>query len=81
MVKVALWGSLRAAAGGAAEVEVEAKNVRQILKAIGELHPGLKDRLEDGVAVSIDGQLHQDAWLEPVEPDSEVYILPKLEGG
>ncbi len=81
MVKVVLWGSVRAAAGGAETVEVEAKNVRQILDRIGELHPGFKDRYDEGVTVSIDGQIYVDDWFQPVTEDSEVYLLPYLEGG
>jgi molybdopterin converting factor small subunit len=81
MVKVVLWGSLRAAAGGAAEVEVEARNVRQLLDAIGEVHPGLKGRFEGGVTISIDGQIYRDAWFQEIAPDSEVYLLPYLQGG
>ena len=37
--------------------------------------------LEDGVAVAIDGQIYQDARLEPIGPDSEVFLLPQIAGG
>jgi hypothetical protein len=33
------------------------------------------------LAVAIDGQIYQDALLEPIGPDSEVHILPQIAGG
>ena len=81
MVKVVLWGSLKQAAGGRTEIELEAKNVREVLDVLKDRHPGLEEHLERGVSVSIDGVMFRDAWFAPIEPDSEVYILPRLAGG
>ena len=33
------------------------------------------------MAVAIDGQIYQDALLEPIGADSEVFILPQIAGG
>jgi len=33
------------------------------------------------VAVAIDGTIYQDALLEPIGPESEVFILPQIAGG
>jgi hypothetical protein len=30
---------------------------------------------------SIDGEIFQDAWLEPISPDSEVHVIPQIVGG
>lgn len=81
MVQVTLWGSLKAAAGGSEHIEVEAANIRQLLDALRAAHPGLDPIIEKGVAVSIDGEIHQDAWLVPITSESEVYVLPYMEGG
>ncbi len=81
MVKAVLWGSLKQAAEGQAEVELEAKNVRDLLDRLKERYPKLKPDLDRGVSVSIDGVIFRDAWFAPIEPDSEVYILPRLAGG
>ena len=35
----------------------------------------------DLTAVVIDGAIHQNAWLEKVEPNSEVAFMPAIEGG
>ena len=46
-----------------------------------ERYPALAPHLDEGIAVAIDGQIFQDALLEPIGPDSEVYILPAIAGG
>jgi sulfur carrier protein ThiS len=33
------------------------------------------------VAVAIDGEIYQNAFLEKVEPNSEVAFMPPIEGG
>ena len=81
MAKVVLWGSLKQAAGGETEFDLEAKNVREVLDILAERFPKLKPRLELGVSVSIDGVMFRDAWFAPIKPDSEVYILPRMAGG
>ena len=81
MVKVVRWGSLKQAAEGRTEVELEAKNVREVLDRLKERYPKLKPNLDRGVSVSIDGVIFRDDWFAPIKPDSEVYILPRLAGG
>lgn len=60
---------------------VEGGNIREILESLAERVPELKPLLARGVAVAIDGQIYREAWFQPVRPDSEVYILPKMAGG
>ena len=81
MVLVRLWGSLKARAGGHTELEVEAANIRELLNRLGEDQPGLRDVLEKGVSISVDGRIYNDDWYQPITADSEVYILPRIEGG
>ena len=81
MIRVAVWGSLREATGNREVVEVEAANVREMLEALGREYPALKPQLDRGVSVSVDGQLYPNAWLVPLEPESEVVLLPKVAGG
>jgi molybdopterin converting factor small subunit len=81
MVKVTLQGSLKAAAGGRGDFEVEAANIRQLIDRLGEAEPALKPVLARGVAVSIDGQIYRDAWYQPIAEDSEVFIFGKMAGG
>jgi sulfur-carrier protein len=81
MVTVGLWGSLRPFADGAHFVEVEAKDLRGVVKALGEKFPGMKPVLDGGVSLSIDGRIYTDRWFQKVGPESEVFILPRLVGG
>ncbi len=81
MVEVVLWGSLKSAAGGKTRFEIEASNIRQLLTRLGEVCPGLKPQLDQGVSVSIDGRIYRDAWFQPIPPGGEVYVLPRLSGG
>ncbi len=81
MVRVAIWGSLRAATGGRAEVEVEAGNLRELLDQLAEAYPGIQPQIDRGVSVVIDGLVYNDSWFTPVRPNSEVVLLPRIVGG
>ena len=81
MPRVVLVGNLAQLTGGVAEFDLSATSVKQLFQQLGELHPALARHLEDGIAVAIDGQIYQDALLEPIGPDSEVFLLPQIAGG
>ena len=81
MARVVLVGNLAQVTGGVAEFDLPARSVQQLFRQLGELHPGLTPHLESGVAVAIDGQIFQDALLEPIGTDSEVFLLPQIAGG
>lgn len=80
MPSVTLPDQLRHYAGGAALLDCTAANYRDLLAEIEAAHPGLGAELEE-LAVAIDGQIYQDALLEPMAPGSEVFFMPKIEGG
>jgi molybdopterin converting factor small subunit len=81
MAHVTLIGSLRQYTGGVTELELDAANVRQLFARLGETYPALAPHLEQGLAVAIDGQIYQDALLQPIGADSDVHILPQIAGG
>jgi molybdopterin synthase sulfur carrier subunit len=81
MASVVLVGNLAQITGGVAEFDLPATSVKHLFQLLSELHPALGRHLEDGVAVAIDGQIFQDALLEPIGPDSEVHVLPQIAGG
>ncbi len=81
MVKVTLWGSLRAATDGQAVVEVEATNFKQVLDALAKAYPGLRPQIARGVSLAIDGVIYKDNWFTPVRPKSEVILMPLMAGG
>ena len=81
MALVVLIGNLAQVTGGVAELHLSATSVKQLFQQLTDLHPALERHLRDGVAVAIDGQIYQDALLEPIGPDSEVFLLPQIAGG
>jgi molybdopterin synthase sulfur carrier subunit len=81
-VRVVLANSLsRQYAGGETKFEVEASRVRDILRALEDLFPGIREHLEEETAVSIDGMIYDDAYLQEVNASTEVFFIPKLDAG
>jgi molybdopterin synthase sulfur carrier subunit len=37
--------------------------------------------LDQGVAVAVDGAIYRGSLLQPLPPQAEVFILPRLAGG
>ncbi|MGE5510965.1 MAG: MoaD/ThiS family protein [Bacteroidota bacterium] len=81
MAHVVLIGNLRQYTGGITELDVKAGSVHQLFARLAEQFPELEPHLEEGLAVAIDGQIYQDALLEPIGEESEVHILPQIAGG
>lgn len=81
MARVVLSGALKQLAGGAAEIDVDAADVRQLLRELGRRYPALAPHLDSGYAIAIDGEIFQDAWFAPIRPDSEVHLVPAIRGG
>ena len=87
MVKVFVPTMLQATTGGVKEIEVAARNVRQVIEQLDEQFPGIADRLmEDGdirsnLAVAIDGEVARMGLMERVGEDAEVHFVPAIGGG
>jgi hypothetical protein len=81
VARVVLSGTLKQLAGGASEIELDARDVRQLLRVLSERYPELAPHLESGYAIAIDGEIVQDAWFAPIRPDSEVHLVPAIRGG
>lgn len=81
MVEVTLSGSLKRLAGDRHVLEIEAGTIRRLLAELEKQIPALAPHLEQGVAVSIDGQIFRDDWFRKIPPDAEVFVLPRLAGG
>jgi molybdopterin converting factor small subunit len=81
MARVTLVGNLVQLTGGVSEFALAVASVKDLFEELTARHPALARHLEEGVAVAIDGQIYQDTLLEPIGPDSEVFILPRLAGG
>jgi len=74
-------GFSRRYTGGQTEFVIEAKNLRGVIKEMDRMFPGLGEHLEEETTVAIDGEIHDVGYYQAVGPSSEVFFIPKLEGG
>ena len=73
--------SLTPYTGGETELELNVANVAQLFQALGERYPRLRQQLATDLAVAIDGEIYQDALLQAIAGDNEVFLFPKIAGG
>ena len=78
---VAACSSCRAFTGEVTTFDVEADTVRRMIAEMDRRYPGFGAHIERRMAIAIDGEIHQDALFEPLRPESEVYLIPKIGGG
>ncbi|MEC8961487.1 MAG: MoaD/ThiS family protein [Pseudomonadota bacterium] len=81
MARIVLTGNLRLYTEGVTELELESGSIRSLLRELRRRYPDIPENIEDELAISIDGVLHQDDWFAKIEPDSEVHLLPRIAGG
>lgn len=87
MARVFIPAQWRDLSQGQVEVEVPGATVGQVISALDERFPGVRERLghdgglASGLAVSIDGTVTARGMLAPVGPQSEVHFLPAIGGG
>ncbi len=81
MARISLSSNLKVYTGGQTQIELDVANVRALFQALGERYPDLGPHLEGELAVAIDGEIYQDALLQPIRGDSEVILFSKIAGG
>jgi molybdopterin synthase sulfur carrier subunit len=87
MARVFIPAQLRDVTGGLAEVEADGATVRELVAALEQLFPGIRERLCSGdelspaLQVSIDGTFSRRGLAAKVQPGSEVHFLPVFGGG
>jgi len=87
LAKIFIPTMLQSLTAGVKQVDLDARNVRQIIERLEELYPGMKDRLvEDGEirpnrAIASDGDVAIMGMLKKVEENSEVHFVPAIGGG
>jgi molybdopterin synthase sulfur carrier subunit len=81
VARVVLVGNLAQFTDGVSDFDLPATSVKHLFELLAQRHPALAPHLETGVAVAIDDQIYQDALLEPIASDSEVFIIPQIAGG
>ena len=81
MLTVSLSGPLKAAADGAASVSIRAVTIRELLRELVKRYPDMQNHLDDGIAVSVNGEIYRDSWSHEIPEDAEVFLLPRIQGG
>jgi molybdopterin synthase sulfur carrier subunit len=78
---------LRDLTHGRDTIAVQGKTVAEVLEAMEQAYPGVRNRLCDenglrkGIAVAVDTQIARLGLAEPVGEASEVHFLPAVGGG
>ena len=81
MVKVKIWGSLKNLADGSDYVSVQGSNFKEVIDNISLRYPSLKPQITRGVSLAIDGKIYKESWFTPIDEDSEVVLMPYMQGG
>ena len=87
MARVFIPPTIRSLTGGQEVVEAAGNNVREVINAMEEQHPGIKDRLchggklQPGLSVVISGSISALGLLHRVNTDTEIHFLPAIGGG
>ncbi|MEQ9452141.1 MAG: hypothetical protein RJQ07_11210 [Pseudomonadales bacterium] len=80
MAKIVFPDSFLAYTDGVRETESDVRVYRDLVRELSARWPALQEKLER-TAVAIDGQIYQDAFLETINADSEVFFMARIEGG
>ena len=81
MPEVRLFGGLRDAVDGAESVKLEGTTIRELLENLSEEYPPMRERIAQGIAISIDGVIYRDDWEQPIPEGAEVGLLSRIAGG
>ncbi len=81
MAKVFFPDHLTQYTEGVREFDVKAESFRELVALLELKFPGITEVLIGKVAVAIDGDIIHDPYLDPVQPESEVYFLHRIDGG
>ena len=83
MARVFFSSGLRRFVGGAESIEIAAHDVRELLRSLDAVFPGLLAQIGETNAIAIDGEIipQSEALFERLRPDSEVHFLAQISGG
>jgi molybdopterin converting factor small subunit len=81
VVRVTFISSFRPAFDGADFVEIRAETLRQLLRALVKKYPRLQKLIDEGIALAVDGEIYRDNLDIEIPEKSEVYLMPRIQGG
>lgn len=81
LVNVTFISSFRPAMGGAESLEIEATTLRQLMSKLLAQYPRMQKHLDAGIALAVNGEIYRDNWDVEIKGGSEVFLMPRLQGG
>lgn len=81
MAKVTFPSDLQRFTGGAVEVEVSARNYRDLVAELCDRFPALTEEALSKQAIAIDGIIIHSPLLESFHSDSELVLFARIAGG
>lgn len=81
MVNVSFISSFRSALGGADALEIEATTLRELMRIIVAKYPSMQSHIDKGIVLAINGEIYRDNWDVEIQDGSEVYLMPRIQGG
>ncbi len=80
-VNVTYISTFRPALGGAEALEIEARTLRELMRKLISKYPRMQKHVDSGISLAIDGHIYRDDWDVEIPEGSEVYLMPRLQGG
>ena len=80
MAKVTLPDSFSGFTDGVREYETHVTVYRDLEVELKEKFPGIEKELNKS-SLAVDGQIYQDPFLEEFGASSEIFFIPRIEGG
>jgi molybdopterin synthase sulfur carrier subunit len=81
MINVNFISSYRPALGGADALEIEATTLRELMRILLAKYPRMQSHIDDGIVLAINGEIYRDNLDVELQDGSEVYLMPRIQGG
>ena len=81
MAHVTLTGNLSQFTEGQTQFDIDARDIRGLMRELAKQYPAVAPHLEDGFAVAINSEIFQDSWFEPIPDNADVHVIPAIGGG
>lgn len=80
-MRVKISGTIQGVAAALREVEVEPGTINQMLARLARDYPALREVIEEGVSVAVDGVVYNSDFTRVVSAENDVVLLAPLVGG
>ena len=81
MINVSFISSFRPALDGLDGLKIEATTLRELMRILVAKYPRMQSHIDDGIVLAINGEIYRDNWDVEIQKGSEVYLMPRIQGG